>query len=75
VAIKQRLQARETGSNVVSDARLEDFEMLTGLYEPPREWAERDLIRVCTTAPPQETLTGALKALAQFQVESSRPSA
>jgi predicted kinase len=63
--IKERLQARQTRSNVVSDARLEDFEMLTRLYEPPREWAEGDFIQVFTAAPPEEALTCALKGLAR----------
>jgi aminoglycoside phosphotransferase family enzyme/predicted kinase len=70
--IKQRLQARDAGPHVVSDARLEDFESLTRLYEPPRELAQGDLIKVGASALPEETLTRVLMALAEAQVEPHR---
>lgn len=66
--VKQRLQAREARPDQVSDARLEDFEMLTRLYEPPRELAGSRLLAVSTIASLETTL--ALKALVQAQVES-----
>lgn len=73
-AVKQRLQEREARPDQVSDARLQDFEMLTRLYEPPGELAGSHLLTVSTTPPLQATLALALKALVQAQAESPCPS-
>jgi uncharacterized protein len=72
--MKRRLQARETRPDEVSDARPEDFEMLTRLYEPPKELCGSQLIAVRTTVPLEATLALALKALVQAQAESPCPS-
>ena len=61
--VKQRLTNREAKPDDISDARLEDFEMLTRLYEPPTELAGSQLFTARTTSPLEETLTFALKAL------------
>jgi aminoglycoside phosphotransferase family enzyme/predicted kinase len=71
--VKERLKAREARAGEVSDARLEDFEMLTRLYEAPTELSARHRIEVRTAAPLEKTLTGALQALARIQVEHPCP--
>jgi aminoglycoside phosphotransferase family enzyme/predicted kinase len=61
--VKQRLGAREASPEEVSDARLDDFNMLTKIYEPPLELSA-DRCRTVTTMPPlEETVTKALQAL------------
>ncbi len=67
--VKQRLTNREAKPDDISDARLEDFEMLTRLYEPPTELAGSQLFTARTTSPLEETLTFALKALVKTQLE------
>lgn len=54
--IKSRLQARDQQSDVVSDARLEDFEMLAGTYQSPDEIAEDKLITINTERREEHTL-------------------
>jgi aminoglycoside phosphotransferase family enzyme/predicted kinase len=72
--VKQRLRVRETKPDEVSDARLDDFAMLTRLYEPPIELPAAQCVRVRTNGLPDQTLTKALRALARIQVEcASRP--
>jgi aminoglycoside phosphotransferase family enzyme/predicted kinase len=68
-AVKQRLQEREAQPDEVSDARLEDFEMLTRLYETPTELGGGQLLGVRTTERLGETVTSALKALVRMQLE------
>ena len=46
--IKERLKKREYDTECVSDARLEDFNMLTESYDAPDELASKQLIRVGT---------------------------
>ena len=70
-AIKQRLTEREGRSQEISDARSEDFEMLTKLYEPPTELDRRELCTIPTTAHLSEILSSALKVLAQGQIDSA----
>ena len=62
-AVKQRLRERETKPEEVSDARLEDFEMLTRLYEPPVELPAAQCVKVRTVAPLEQTVTKALQRL------------
>ncbi len=61
--VKGRLAKREAKADEISDARLEDFDMLTRLYEPPTELTGSQSLTVRTTSPLEETLTFALKAL------------
>jgi predicted kinase len=63
--LKKRLIEREGTTNEVSDARLEDFEMLTQSYEVPAEIGKRHLIAVQTDRPLETTVVETLKALAQ----------
>jgi len=72
--VKERLAKREAKADEISDARLEDFEMLTQLYEPPTELAGSQLLTVRTTSTSEETLTFALKALVKTQLEPLCPS-
>jgi predicted kinase len=72
-AVKQRLRAREARPDEVSDARLEDFDALTRLYEPPVEWPAAQCVKVRTTGPLGQTVTNALQGLARIQVESRCP--
>lgn len=46
--IADRLKVREKQNNVISDARLEDFENLNANYEAPFEINDRHLIKVST---------------------------
>src|SRR5208282_414110 len=62
--LKKRLIEREGITNEVSDARLEDFEMLTQSYEVPAEIEKRHLIAVQTDRPLETTVVETLKALA-----------
>jgi len=73
-AIQQRLRARQTKSQEISDARIEDFAALTRLYEPPVEVPAAQCVNVRTAGPLETTVTQALESLARIQVESSCPS-
>ena len=73
-AVKQRLRAREAKPDEVSDARLEDFAMLTRLYEPPVELPAGQRAKVRTFGPLDQTVTKALQNLARIQVENPCPS-
>jgi aminoglycoside phosphotransferase family enzyme/predicted kinase len=74
VVVKRRLRERETKPDEISDARLEDFAMLTRLYEPATELANNQRIVIHTSAPLNKTVTGALKAMAKANVEAPCPS-
>ena len=73
-AVKQRLRAREAKPDEVSDARLEDFDMLTRLYEPPLELPAGHCVKVRTSGPLDQTVTKALQSLARIHVENPCPS-
>jgi predicted kinase len=62
--VKRRLAARASKSGEVSDARLEDFNMLTRLYSPPTELPREQRATVRTGATLESTVTAALRALA-----------
>ena len=64
-AVKQRLKARATRPDEVSDARVEDFEMLIRLYEPPVELPHD---QVSTAGSVEQTLTRAFKSMATHTV-------
>ena len=69
-AVKQRLRAREASPGEVSDARVEDFDKLTRLYEPPTELPRDRCLRISTTGPLEQSVTKALQGLARLQVDS-----
>lgn len=46
--IKERLQARDGQNDVISDARLEDFDKLTKAYENPTEMDSQHIIHINT---------------------------
>jgi aminoglycoside phosphotransferase family enzyme/predicted kinase len=71
VAVKQRLRMREADPGEISDARLEDFDMLTRLYNPPIEIPAGQRARIRTTGPHDAIVTKALQSLARLQVETS----
>jgi predicted kinase len=73
-AVKQRLRAREAKPDELSDARLEDFGLLTRLYEPPVELPAVQRVKVRTSGPLDQTVAKALQSLARLQVESPCPS-
>jgi predicted kinase len=69
--VKQRLEQRKGASHVVSDARLQDFEMLKRSYEAASEIDTGHCLHVATNRPP--TVTTALKELVLARFESSSP--
>jgi aminoglycoside phosphotransferase family enzyme/predicted kinase len=71
--VRQRLRAREARPGEVSDARLEDFAKLTGLYEAPVEVSSQQGVKVRTNGPLDLVVTKALKSLARLQVELPAP--
>ena len=73
-AVKRRLRVREAKPDEISDARLEDFDMLTRLYEPPVELPAGQCGKVRTSGPLDQTVTKALQSLARIQVENPCPS-
>ena len=66
--VKQRLRSREDQPDEVSDARLEDFEMLAKLYEPPTELPASRCPQIQTSTPLNEAVTTALKSLSQIEI-------
>lgn len=66
--LRERLKEREEKEEVISDARLEDFEYLAGIYTPPDEIEEGRLVRLSTDRSLPETLTEAYRALAGRQI-------
>jgi aminoglycoside phosphotransferase family enzyme/predicted kinase len=73
-AVKQRLRVREAKPDEVSDARLEDFDTLTRLFEPPTELPAAQRVTVHTSGSLGQTVTKALQSLARLQVDSPGPS-
>lgn len=64
-AVRRRLQQRNGQAGEISDARIEDFEVLSGSYEPPSELSPRELVSVNTWKVSSEVTTiDVLKALA-----------
>jgi predicted kinase len=64
--VMRRLEGREGKVAEISDARLEDFEVLSGGYEPPSELSERELLVVSTRKAAEMTIVETLEALARF---------
>jgi hypothetical protein len=65
--LKQRLAAREGASDVVSDARLPDFEMLMARYEAPDALEDPFHIHASADADPEDTTTDILKHLVRLK--------
>ena len=64
--IKRRLKARDETTGEISDARLEDFEKLNAVYEPPSELAP-ELIKMSTSNSVSEAVKAILQHLAEKQ--------
>lgn len=71
--VQQRLRAREAQPDEISDARLDDFTRLSGLYDPPVELPASQWARVRTTGPPENSVTRALAALVRLQMDNPGP--
>ena len=69
--VKARLQDRENDKETVSDARLEDFEMLTEKYEAPTEVNSHHKIEISTGNPLKDTIDSLYKKLVDRQVRGS----
>jgi hypothetical protein len=67
--IRHRLKERDAKVDEVSDARLEDFDKLRRLEEPPSELAFSELLVATTENSPKATLTDVLKRLVRLQFE------
>ena len=61
--VMRRLQEREGDSREVSDARLENLDMLNRSYEVPLELQSNNLVTVTTNRAPEETIAETLKSL------------
>jgi aminoglycoside phosphotransferase family enzyme/predicted kinase len=68
--VKRRLEQRECATHEISDARLENFEMLARSYEAPSEIRTDRCLRVATDRPATVTIAGVLKELAAFESTS-----
>jgi aminoglycoside phosphotransferase family enzyme/predicted kinase len=73
VAVRQRLEQREGTTHLVSDARLEDFEMLTRSYEAPAEIQTHHCLHVATHRPTTMTIAQVLKELVLARFEANSP--
>ncbi len=61
--VRQRLEQRKGAIDVVSDARLEDFEILSRSYEAPSEIDMHHCLRLATDRPTTMTIAQAFKEL------------
>ena len=69
--VRRRLREREVDSREVSDARLENLDMLNRSYEVPWELQSNNLVTVASNRAPEETIAETLKALACIAHKSS----
>ena len=69
--VKSRLQDRENARESVSDARLEDFKMLTEKYEAPTEVNSHHKIEINTGKPLTDTIDSLYKKLVDRQIRDS----
>jgi len=67
-AVKQRLGRRAASPDEISDARLEDFGVLTARYERPVELSAAQCAKVRTAGSLEQTVSAALEKLAWIQV-------
>ncbi len=68
--VKSRLNQRDQQDDVVSDARLEDFEILKKRYSPPSEIADENIISIQTDQPVEETIRTLYFELADRNITS-----
>jgi len=66
--LQERLAARETGAVTVSDARSEDFDLLTSRYEDPDAREDARHLRVPSEDSPAATATDLLQRLIQLRL-------
>jgi uncharacterized protein len=71
--VKQRLEQRKGATDVISDARLEDFEMLIRSYEAASEIDTHHCLQVATHRPTTVTIAQTLKELVLARFESNSP--
>jgi predicted kinase len=71
--IRDRLVQREQQMDVVSDAREEEYEVLTRMFESPTELPHEQVIRLNTDRKFEVTLSDALKQLAAINAKQSPP--
>jgi aminoglycoside phosphotransferase family enzyme/predicted kinase len=67
--LRRRLAHRGLQKGEMSDARLEDFEVLTAQYEPPNELGPKERIAVNSGGAPEKALARVLKALVRIRLE------
>ena len=66
--IRERLRARDGEEQSISDARLEDFEALSGRYDAPDDLEDAMHIHVSTEGPLEATVTAALTHLIRMDL-------
>ena len=71
--VNQRLGQRGGTTQIVSDARLEDFEMLMRSYEAPSEIQTNHCLHVATDRPTTVTIAQIYKELMLARFESNSP--
>jgi predicted kinase len=71
--VKQRLEQRKGATHVVSDARLEDFEILMQSYQEPSAIDKHHRLHVATDRPITVTIAQTLKELVLASFESNSP--
>ena len=71
-AVKKRLKQREKEKAVVSDARLENFDLLRHLYQEPEEVPPEHLLRVNAEADKGELVAHVLQQLSLLNRPQSR---
>lgn len=69
--VKSRLKSRDEGKGAISDARLEDFEMLDSRYQPPNEITPNHKIEVNTEKPLADTIKDLYIKLIDRQIRES----
>jgi len=67
--IKARLKSRKQQNNVVSDARLEDFDKLNEKYDPPDELPVNQLIKINSEQTVEKSLSQLYESLAIKNVD------
>jgi aminoglycoside phosphotransferase family enzyme/predicted kinase len=71
LTVRRRLRRRETNVAEISDARLDDFEVLTRRYQRPLEVPGAHLARIRTSGSSDLTLRSALESLARLSALAS----
>lgn len=66
--IKQRLQAREQAHRIITDARLEDFEMIHARYEAPDDLEDARHFTTSSDASPETVVLDVLQHLVRFNL-------